>query len=129
MRRRRNETAEEIEREEADRPHAVFDVVAEDPKEYGVAQDVRPTAVEKHRRDRRQDVDRISVDDTGEARADRYVFAEARAMCELARHHPEVADAGRQRPRIETGALHYQPDREHGSKDEPSHDRRAERGI
>ena len=53
--RRRREAAEEVEEEEADLAERVLDVVAEDPEEEHVAEQVHPAAVQEHRRERGQE--------------------------------------------------------------------------
>ena len=54
MNQRRGDAADQIEDEEADVPHRVLDVVAEDPQEQHVAAEVQPAAVQEHRGDQGQ---------------------------------------------------------------------------
>ena len=49
LKRRRREAADQVEDEVAAVPHPVLDVVAEDPEEEHVADDVGPAGVHKHR--------------------------------------------------------------------------------
>ena len=89
-----DQAAQQIEAQEAPRPHAVFDVVAEHPEEERVPEDVPPAAVQEHRDERREDVDRIAVDDAGERSAmSGTASPDGSPVGQLAGHHPEVADA------------------------------------
>ena len=48
MRTRRRDPTDQIEHQERDAPELVFDVVAEDPEEQHVAEDVQDRAVQEH---------------------------------------------------------------------------------
>ena len=52
----RGETADEVEHDEAKPPHAVLDVVAEDPQVQHVAEQVQPAAVQELAREQRRDL-------------------------------------------------------------------------
>ena len=51
LRERRRDPADEVEQQERDRAEAVLDVVAEDPQEQHVAEQVQPAAVQEHARE------------------------------------------------------------------------------
>ncbi len=59
--RQRYEAAEQIEDDELDLAHTVFDVVAEDPEEEHVAGQVQEPAVHEHRRERGDEHRRLAV--------------------------------------------------------------------
>ena len=102
---RRHQPADEVEDEKAQPPHAVFDVPAEDREVEHVADQVQPPAVQEHRDQRGEDVDRVVVDDARHPRADRHGVAERSQVGELARHHAKVADGRGQCCRVDPGPL------------------------
>ena len=105
---------------------AVFDVVAEYPEEKSIAQNVSPASVQKHRDERREDVDRVIVDAAADSAPKGYCLSQWGHVRELARNHPEVANAGSERLLIEPGSLHEYPGQEHGSQDGICHPWRAD---
>ena len=50
----RDHAGDEVEEQERKTPHLVFDVVAEDPEEKHVAEEVKPAGVQEHRDEHRQ---------------------------------------------------------------------------
>ena len=75
--------------------HGVLDIPREHPEEERVAEDVAPAAVQEHRRDGRQPVDRIVVHRAYPRIRYLHRRSERRTPCQLAWDHPEVADGGR----------------------------------
>jgi hypothetical protein len=110
LRSRSGEAGEQVEQREAQPAHAVFDVVAEDPQEECVAEQVSPATVQEHRRDRREHVDRFVVDDAGEPSAEVDAAAERRKPRELSGYEAEVADAGCEDRLAQPGTLKEHPD-------------------
>ena len=91
----RGDPGQQVEAEEADRPHRVLDVVAEDPEEEHVPDDVQPASVHEHRGQPR-DVPVVADGGPGRAGAD-----------DLARLVGVLDDRA-----VEIGQLVEDPDRE-----------------
>src|SRR5690606_3953136 len=91
LQRGRRETREEVERHEARVAHRVLDVVAEDPEEPEVAQEVEPAAVEEHRGERRVP-GALLLEDAGDPTSERHARSRIRETEPLARDEPELAE-------------------------------------
>src|SRR6185437_8587815 len=93
VRGRRDQAADEVEREKAPRPHRVLDVVAEHPEEERVANDVHPAAVQEHGGQRREDVDWQIVHDACHTGANGHSEPKRSLVRQFARYHAEIAHA------------------------------------
>jgi hypothetical protein len=85
MRRSGRQAADQVEDEEANVPDRLLDVVAEDPEEQHVAAEMRPAAMQEHRREERR------------PERQRDVRREVVARRVLLRHHAPGRDEGLQR--------------------------------
>jgi hypothetical protein len=126
VRKCRGQSANEIENQKSSMPEAVFDVIAEHPEKERVAEDVSPSAVEKHRKNWREDVDPVIIDYACHSSPEWHRRTDGRHVGELSRYHAEVADTGRQYLGIEAGALYDNPGRKHREEDEIRHPWRAD---
>ena len=107
LRERRGDAAQQIEHQEARPRHRVFDVVAEQPQEPHVADQVHPAAVHEHRREDVR-VLRSRIGHAHQAIAHLEADAGAQQPGELAGNEPEVADRSRERD-VAARALHEHP--------------------
>src|SRR5215207_5425851 len=123
-----DQAADQVEAEEAAGPHAVLDVVSEDPEEEHVAEQVSPAAVQEHREDRREPIDRLLIDSARHSAAQGHGEPDARLVGELAWHESEVANRGRERD-LAAGTLDDHPDRHRDADEQPGHPRGVERRI
>jgi hypothetical protein len=104
--------------------HSVFDIVPEDPEKQAVAQQVQPSAVQKHRNERREQVDRIVIDDARHPVAERNAGAQARQVRDLTRYEAQIADARCELDFVYPGPLNEDPDAYESRQDQICHDRR-----
>src|SRR6185437_15145656 len=127
VRGRRDQAADEVEREEAPRPHRVLNVVAEHPEEERVANDVHPAAVQEHGGQRREDVDWQIVHDACHPGAYGHSEPKRSLVRQFARYHAEIADARGKYHRRKSCLFHEQPDGPGYGQDGVGHPRRPER--
>ncbi len=104
-----NEPADEIEREEADPAHAVFDVVSEDPEVEQVKDQVGPAAVEEHRGQGGHGIYGLAVNHACHAVTEGYPRADFGHPRYLAGDHSVIADTRGKGRLIHAGPLNQYP--------------------
>ena len=113
VRPRSDESRQQVEHGKADAPHRVLDVVAEDPQEPHVADQVHPAPVHEHRGEER---DRTRPVDPAVSRSQRHQGPRGDPPRDLS-WNGSVSTEGLEKARPRTGLLEHQPDRDVGHDD------------
>ena len=112
---RRCNAAQQIEREKARTRHRIFDVVAEEPEEPHVPDEMHPPAVEKHRR---EDVRSTDVPGSMTHRSPSPIWkpSPARSIPVSSPGIRPGLQTGVAERDVGAGALHHQPHRRHTTR-------------
>jgi len=121
-----SQTGNQVEGEETEMPHAVLDVVPEDPQEPHVGDQVHPTAVHEHAGEHGdgREAAKFAGWQTG-----RQLDDTARTRRQLGGDGAVNADGAGQRRYIQPGALNQEPDGDIGSHEKPRDEWREGRRV